>query len=429
MFRRLKRVLYIGVVPKYIRHRRMNRRKLGKLLSTPSVVFTGNVSLPAKVVNENIVLKNILVIKLDHMGDFFTSIEAMCRLRAAWPNAHIALICDPMNYKIADALAIFDKIIAYRFFPDKFEKRLRRDASNEIDCSGIASLGLGDYDLAIDLRHDFDTRPCLNYVTAKFRVGYGKAGRRSPEAPTLDLALAEIQPDSSEQLHAETRINMLVALVIDTFLPPRVREITRLADGSGDRVFAERPYIVVAPCARSANRTWPIANFIALAERIVQKRDFAIVVLGSGAERKQVALFCQSFDDQDCVNLAGVPLERVPNIVAGAALFIGNDTGTTHLAALLGVPTLCLYGGVSDPRVWQPIGNRVSIVHSRTPCSYCHINIKEDCRYDQRCMHEIDVRLASEQAFALLAPISRFDGTVEELGGGPQPHTYDGNAL
>ncbi|MEG3089334.1 glycosyltransferase family 9 protein [Sphingomonas sp. PB4P5] len=404
MFRRLKRAFYILFIPRAVRQRRMKRRAFAAVLSTASTPVSGNVALPVKVLNEKISINTILILKLDHLGDFFTSIEAMCRLRAAWPHAGITLVCDPMCHNIAKALNIFDRIETYRFFSEKFERETGKRMSDEHRCSAIATLNLGAYDLAIDLRHDFDTRPCLSYVSAQFRVGYAKAGRRPAHAPTLDLALAEIPPEGPEQLHAETRINMLVALVIDTFLPPPARQISRLLDQSVDKGWDGRDYIVVAPCARSGNRTWPIDNFVALAKRIVAERDFGIVVLGSDAERSHVAGFCRSFRDEDCVNRAGAPLEDVPNIVAGASLFVGNDTGTTHLAALLGVPTLCLYGGVSDPRVWQPIGNRVRIVHSKTPCSYCHINVKEDCPYDQRCMHEIDVQRAFDHALGLLQP-------------------------
>lgn len=403
MIRRLNRVLYIFFVPKSVRHRRMQKRRVANALSTPSILVSGNVALPAKIINDKISLEKILILKLDHLGDFFISVEAIYRLRSAWPHAHITLVCDPVNHQIAKDLNMVDHIVSYRFFPQSFERRYYNSAYDKDRCAAIATLDLDDYDLAIDLRHDFDTRPCLSYVNAKFRVGYAKAGRRPPDSPRLDLALAEIPPDGPEQLHAETRVNMLVALVIDTFLPPRVRQIARLVDRSLQSAVGNgRDYIVVAPFARSANRTWPVENFIALAKRIVQERDFAIVVLGSDAERDQAARLCQSFSERDCVNMAGAPLDSVPNIVAGASLFIGNDTGTTHLAALLNVPTLCLYGGVSDPRVWQPIGNRVTILHSKTPCSYCHINVKEDCFYSQRCMHEIDVQRAFKHARALL---------------------------
>ncbi|NIJ38728.1 ADP-heptose:LPS heptosyltransferase [Sphingopyxis panaciterrae] len=382
---------------------------MAEIARKPSVPVAGNVALPARVLSENIVIRRILVVKLDHIGDFFVSVEALCRLRASWPQAHITLICDPTNYDLAQALGIFDDVLKYRFFDEGFEKKNETIYGSEFDprCAGVAELGLSSYDVAIDLRHDFDTRPCLTYVSATFRVGYAKAGDRPPDAPILDLALAEIPPDGPEQLHAATRVNMLVALMVDTFVTRPMRQISRLVDSTwAGRPFEGRRYMVIAPCARSVNRTWPLQNFVALAKRIVASYDFAIVAVGSATERESAALFCETFTPETCVNLAGTSLPDLPNLVAGASLYIGNDTGGTHLAALLGVPTLCVYGGVSDPRVWQPVGSDVAIVHSRTPCSYCHINVKEDCPHSQRCMSEIDVDRAFKQACRLLGGVN-----------------------
>lgn len=350
------------------------------------------------------IVGRILVLKLDHIGDFLVSVEALCRLRETWPQAHITLVCDPVNYDLALTLGIFTEVTKFRFFDESFENN-KGVSKNEYRrrCAGIAALGLGHFDVAIDLRHDFDTRPCLNHIDTKFRVGYAKSGDLSPTAPVLDLALTEISPDSPEQLHAETRINMLVALVIDTFAPRSTRQIARLVDSTWKgKPFKDRRYIVIAPFARSANRTWPLENFIALASQLIADHDFGVVAVGSAAEREQVALFCHALPPEAWVNHAGEPLADLPNLVGGASLYIGNDTGGTHLAALLGVPTLCVYGGVSDPRVWQPLGPHVAIVHSRTPCSYCHINVKDDCPYNQRCMSEIDVDLALAQVTCLL---------------------------
>ena len=44
-----------------------------------------------------------------------------------------------------------------------------------------------------------------------------------------------------------------------------------------------------------------------------------------------------------------------------ASAFVGNDSGTTHLAAMLGVPVVALFGP-GDPRVWAPPGDHVSVV-------------------------------------------------------------------
>jgi ADP-heptose:LPS heptosyltransferase len=68
----------------------------------------------------------------------------------------------------------------------------------------------------------------------------------------------------------------------------------------------------------------------------------------------------------------------------------------------MGVPTVCLFGGVSNPAVWQPSGPRVSVVHVPVPCAYCHKNVPADCIGDNRCMKEIAVGAVVQEVRRLL---------------------------
>jgi ADP-heptose:LPS heptosyltransferase len=54
-------------------------------------------------------------------------------------------------------------------------------------------------------------------------------------------------------------------------------------------------------------------------------------------------------------------VERAADLVCGAQLFVGNDAGMTHVAALAGVRTIALFGP-TDARVWRPLGPRVQVV-------------------------------------------------------------------
>lgn len=73
--------------------------------------------------------------------------------------------------------------------------------------------------------------------------------------------------------------------------------------------------------------------------------------------------------------------------LAEAALYLGNDAGSTHLAALLGVPTVAVFGP-SDPGLWRPLGPRVQIVQTARPCAPCTAGGPIDCS-DTLCLAEI----------------------------------------
>ena len=95
-------------------------------------------------------------------------------------------------------------------------------------------------------------------------------------------------------------------------------------------------------------------------------------------------------------HLKGFETYRVEDIVKFAKLlkrskaFVGNDSGFTHLAGYLGVPTIALFGP-TDPTVWKPIGPYVEVLYKNLDCSPC---FPKECFLDEKkkCLKLITVR-------------------------------------
>ena len=168
--------------------------------------------------NENISEKpKIVILLLAHFGDFLVSLRALQRIRTAFPGSAITLISASWNVEWARQTNFFESIIVFDFFT-----RLRRDwhGPNREIYDRFAALPLGAYDIAIDLRHDADTRPCLYRVDAKFRAGY--AARVEAGYPHLDLMLPAVESvrlsnEGEFSLHAELRIDLLASAVVSAF--------------------------------------------------------------------------------------------------------------------------------------------------------------------------------------------------------------------
>jgi ADP-heptose:LPS heptosyltransferase len=126
----------------------------------------------------------ILVLKLDHLGDFLISLPALTGLRAIFPKGHITLICGPWNITTARELGVVDEIRSYEYFPEN---------AQGWDCDAIEDLNRfrkiceGRFDIALDLRVDEDTRPLLRHVDAALRCGIGVRSRH----PYLNVALPD----------------------------------------------------------------------------------------------------------------------------------------------------------------------------------------------------------------------------------------------
>jgi ADP-heptose:LPS heptosyltransferase len=106
-----------------------------------------------------------------------------------------------------------------------------------------------------------------------------------------------------------------------------------------------RPYAVLHPFASEAGKTWQPENFLAVAEHLERRLGIEpLFVAGSGED-------LAGFSEYTCFQ--GAPLEEVKSLLAGAAIFIGNDSGPAHIAAAFGRPVVVLWGS-SDLDNWRP---------------------------------------------------------------------------
>ncbi len=105
------------------------------------------------------------------------------------------------------------------------------------------------------------------------------------------------------------------------------------------------PYAVLHPFASEAGKTWPLENFLAIARHL--NDDLGIEPLFVAGANEDLA----AFGEHTCFQ--GAPLEEVKSLIAGAALFVGNDSGPAHIAAAFGRPVVVLWGS-SDLDNWRP---------------------------------------------------------------------------
>jgi heptosyltransferase III len=69
---------------------------------------------------------------------------------------------------------------------------------------------------------------------------------------------------------------------------------------------------------------------------------------------------------------------KLVNILKTGSAFIGNDSGVSHLAAFIGLPTLVIFGP-TDPLRWRPMGRKVETISCRFDCDPCFETSKRDC--------------------------------------------------
>ena len=141
-----------------------------------------------------------------------------------------------------------------------------------------------------------------------------------------------------------------------------LRKVTRQASTGN---FARSDYVVMHPGAGSPQKRWPIANFPALANQLERRWGLPTVFVIGSAEQEQFSLSDITMLDNAFPVLTSPPLHILSALLADAKAYVGNDSGPSHLAAALGVPTAVIFG-LGETAHFAPLGRAVNIISSKT---------------------------------------------------------------
>jgi ADP-heptose:LPS heptosyltransferase len=121
--------------------------------------------------------------------------------------------------------------------------------------------------------------------------------------------------------------------------------------------------LVVHPGAGGERKIWPPENFAAVINAFLA-RHHTVVLLGGEKERLLCAEICNLVGSDRVADLCGkLGVGELAGVISEGDAYLGNDSGPSHMAAALGVPTHVIFGQASDPGVWAPIGPRVCVTH------------------------------------------------------------------
>jgi heptosyltransferase-2 len=85
-------------------------------------------------------------------------------------------------------------------------------------------------------------------------------------------------------------------------------------------------------------------------------------------------------------------------------LFIGNDSGVTHIAAATGIPVLAVFAGTADPRQWGPLGPAAAAIHRVLLCAPCYLRWARECPHSRACTRFLYPEQVFEAAVRMLLP-------------------------
>lgn len=161
-------------------------------------------------------------------------------------------------------------------------------------------------------------------------------------------------------------------------------------------------WLAVAPGSGQAAKNWPLAHYYEVSRTLAWEYKLGVVWLMGPAEAAWLPYLRGLAAAQGHLLLTGAPLARVAAVLSRCRLFLGNDSGLTHLAAALGGPAVLALFGPTDPAVWAPPGRQVRVLSAPCRQAPCARGRKIPCPQSQ-CLADLSPQQVQEVAGEILS--------------------------
>jgi heptosyltransferase-3 len=128
-----------------------------------------------------------------------------------------------------------------------------------------------------------------------------------------------------------------------------------------------RPYVVIHPGALQTTKRWETGKFAQVAQAL-QADGFTIALTAGPGEESLVADVARNVPGASM--LLGLTIPELAELIRGARLYMGNDSGPMHLASAVGTKVVVPWGS-SDARAWRPWGVPSRVVQNPFECNPC----------------------------------------------------------
>ncbi len=275
------------------------------------------------------------------IGDFILTLPAIRLLRENFPAVHL-------------------EILGYEHIVEIARERFYADATRSIEYGPMAGFFIPNSILAPDLVEYFASfQQVVSYLFDPdqfFENNLRRAGVKNYLA-----AYARID-DSQHAAQQLARPLENLALFLDD---PAARVHPSAEDQRIARGFlgeSEAPLIAIHPGSGSPRKNWPIANWVEVARWLLESTPQSrLLLIGGEADESLIARLQNTLPRERIHYALNLPLPHLAAILQRCRLFVGHDSGISHLAAATGTPCVLLFGP-TDPAIWAPANPGVHIL-------------------------------------------------------------------
>jgi heptosyltransferase-3 len=276
----------------------------------------------------------ILVIRGGAIGDFILTLPAIAAVRNTFPNTHLELLGYPIVAELARAGGMIDAFRSIEARP--LARFFARNAPLDPEWSAYFE----SFNVIISYLYDPDEI---------FKTNVGRASK-------AQFIQGQHRPNENEAMHATAVfLKPLEQLAIFEADP-----VARLKIETSERLSPDR-WLAVHPGSGSEKKNWPQAKWIELLQQMLNETGVRLLLVGGEVEGGRLAEMHKVLPMGRVRVAQSLPLVHVAGLIGQCTAFVGHDSGITHLAAALGVPTIALWGPSND-RIWRPLHEKCLVV-------------------------------------------------------------------
>jgi len=319
-------------------------------------------------------INHILIIRPGALGDVVITLPTFFAIRNYFYNAHIEI----MGY------ASFLEIIKGRFYADTVSRFDQADSAalfiKNAQLPECLEKRLRGMDMIISFLLDKD----------------GIFIENLKAAGTRHVVHYEPFPPHGERIHIiDHFLNFLHSIDIPFYYDtPRIflqKDDMYFGDNFiKDRIAdPQKMLIAIHPGSSSRQKCWPVESYAELLLWLNKEMNVQPLIV-SGPSDIEIIEELKVRVKESFILVDHLPLPHLAAVIKRCNLFIGNDSGITHLAAALGTRTIAIFGP-TDPNIWGPRGEQVKILCKGIPCSPCLPDTRRNC-LSQICLEKVSTK-------------------------------------
>lgn len=323
---------------------------------------------------------NILVIRFTSLGDLVTLEPAFRAIRYFFKDDTISLLTTGVGKGLYQDTDYFDQY----FIHDGFFKSMKQ-------------LRQQDYDLVINLQCNKPSHYVAMFLNKKLVVN------KSYNFIEKLLKL-KVKVKSTKEIIEET--NLISQNIIDEYFEKNKTLIKLPIDSDNNLIKKEqdKKYIAISTgtSPRWFSKKWGVENYLELIKKLVN--DYKVVLVGSDLEFEDANYILSKIEQKNIVSFVNkTNLTQLKNLLSQVDLYIGNDSGPSHIAAGVGTNTITIFGSTDVKHCVKIIpyrGDHTCIKPSDDiKCYPCY---KTKCPTNMECMSSIKVEYVYSEVLKLL---------------------------